>query len=266
MAAGHPSRIFQRIFSRKARSSRKSNLRQRRRLSLPLNEYSAIYAVGDVHGCYEELLAAVNKIRIDAASYTKALVVFLGDYVDRGPRSREVIDYLANDGDDKIHQIALCGNHDAAFARLLDDPHCAEEWLRFAGQETLLSYGIDVRYIFEHGGVKALHAALKQQVPTHHAEFLRQLPTMLEVGDLVFVHAGVRPGIPLQSQSDQDLLWIRTPFLDEGPQLPVIVIHGHTPVGKPFFGNGRIGIDTAAFATGNLTVLKIAGKSAQILT
>lgn len=88
---------------------------------------------------------------------------------------------------------------------------------------------------------------------------------MLQIGDLVFVHAGIRPGVPLSDQNDQDLLWIRKPFIDSGPQLPVVVVHGHTPVNKPFFGNGRIGIDTGAFATGNLTVLKIAGNSAQIL-
>jgi serine/threonine protein phosphatase 1 len=106
---------------------------------------------------------------------------------------------------------------------------------------------------------------VKQAVPASHIDFLASLPTMLEIGPLVFVHAGIRPGIPLAEQTDQDLLWIREPFLSAGPKLPVLIVHGHTVQPEPDFGNRRVGIDTGAFATGRLTVLRIANGKAHVL-
>ncbi len=240
----------------------------RARLNFSEEEFSAIYAVGDIHGCYDQLLSAEIRIREDAVKYPGSiLVVFLGDYVDRGERSREVLEHLSGFDDDlHIRRVALCGNHDTAFLKLLNNPQIAREWLSFAGDDTLRSYGIDASYLLRHRGADGLRAVLQQAIPLHHKRFLEDMPVMVQIGNLVFVHAGIRPGIGLSSQLDEDLLWIRQPFLTKGPQLPTVtVIHGHTPVAQPYFGNGRVCLDTRAFATGNLTILRIAGSVAKIL-
>lgn len=231
----------------------------RARPSLDMADFSAIYAIGDVHGCYDLLLNAEQRILEDAAGFPGAiLVILLGDYVDRGPHSREVLEHLCGPTHPQMVRITLCGNHEEGFLKLLQNPAVVTEWLRFAGPETLASYGLDVAYILRHGGPGAFATALAQAVPDQHRRLLEELPVMLTVGSFVFVHAGIRPGVPLPEQRDQDLVWIREPFLEKGPQLPFIVIHGHTPATMPFVGQGRIGIDTGAFATGKLTVLKIA--------
>jgi serine/threonine protein phosphatase 1 len=219
--------VFHRVFGKARRPADAPP--PRGRVSFNAAEFSAIYAIGDVHGCYELLLKAENRILEDAAdSAGTVLVILLGDYVDRGP--------------------PVVG-----------------EWLRFAGPETLTSYGLDAAYLLRHGGPGAFAAALAQAVPDHHRRLLEEMPVMATIGSFVFVHAGVRPGIPLPEQRDRDLVWIREPFLANGPQLPFVVIHGHTPAATPFVGQGRIGIDTGAFATGRLTVLKIAGGRAGFL-
>nr|WP_132525172.1 metallophosphoesterase family protein [Rhizobium sp. BK376] len=232
------------------------------RLSLDPLAYAAIYAIGDVHGCYEALIEAERRIVEDASLIAgPKLIVLLGDYVDRGKRSRDVLQHLCAPAPEGFHRVALCGNHDDAFFKFLTAPRTNIGWLEFGGEETLYSYGVDAKYLFSQGrgGLDALCAAIRLAVPTEHIELLRSMPIALSIGDLIFVHAGVRPGVSMDSQSDRDLMWIREPFITKGPQLPSLVIHGHTPDMKPVFASGRIGIDTAAFATGNLTVLKIAG-------
>jgi serine/threonine protein phosphatase 1 len=231
------------------------------RLSCDPLDYSAIYAVGDVHGCYEALVEAERRIVEDGRSVAgEKLIVLLGDYVDRGKRSRDVLQHLCSPAPEGFHRVALCGNHDDAFLRFLDNPRSHIGWIGFGGEETLYSYGIDAKYLLaQDKRLDALCAAIGLAVPPEHVDLLRSMPVALSIGELLFVHAGVRPGISLDSQSDRDLMWIREPFISKGPQLPSLVIHGHTPDMSPVFASGRIGIDTAAFATGNLTVLKIAG-------
>lgn len=139
-------------------------------------------------------------------------------------------------------------------------------WLDFGGAETLRSYGIDAEHTLKDGGGQAaLFRMVEEAVPEQHIQFLETLPTMLTVGKLVFVHAGVRPGVPLENQTDEDLMWIREPFLSDGPQLSSLVIHGHTVTPEPSFASGRVGIDTGAYATGRLTVLRISQGKASIL-
>lgn len=258
---------LQKLLGKDAPPSNGAAEKRRARLSFEPDEFPVIYAIGDVHGCYDQLLHAEQRIREDAAIHgERALVVTLGDYVDRGRRSRDVIEHLCRSGDEGFSRVTLCGNHEEAFRRLLEDPGTFPGWLRFAGPETLSSYGVDAAYLMRHGGVAALDRALRDAIPVDHRKFLQEMPSMLTVGDIVFVHAGLRPGVPLPEQRDSDLLWMREPFLTRGPELPLLVVHGHTPVQRPFFGNGRIAIDTGAFATGRLTVLRIMNRQAVVLS
>lgn len=233
---------------------------RRPRLRHSAEDYAVIYAIGDVHGCYDALIDAERRIIRDAQTIAgRKLIVLLGDYVDRGNRSRDVLQHLCSPSPQGFSRIALCGNHDDAFLQFLSAPRANMQWLEFGGTDTLFSYGVDAKYLLgQKRGMDALCAAVKLAVPAAHIALLQSMPIALSVGELIFVHAGIRPGISLDSQLDQDLLWIREPFISKGPQLPTLVVHGHTPGKYPVFASGRIGIDTAAFATGNLTVLKIA--------
>lgn len=240
---------------------------RRPRLRLEFSDFAAIYAIGDIHGCVTLLRNAYENILRDMpAERGKKLVVFLGDYVDRGPDSKAVLEFLCQPSAEGVDHIYLCGNHDAEFLRFLREPKSNMGWLGFGGLETLRSYGIDAKHVMKNGGgASVLDRIVKQAVPAYHLELLASLPTMLEVGNLVFAHAGIRPGTELANQTDQDLMWIREPFLSEGPTLPVLVIHGHTIKQEPDFGTRRVGIDTGAFATGRLTVLKLSQRNVDIL-
>lgn len=228
-----------------------------------------IYAIGDVHGCYTALLALEERIRFDAAGQMaqQPLIVYLGDYVDRGPASRSVIEHLAKaDHGDGITRIALCGNHDDTFLNFAFNPQQNRRWLDYGGDATLRSYGIEpADYLGNEDGLDALGVALRRALPPHHVDFLQNLPITLTSGDRLFVHAGIVPGVPLADQQDHDLIWIREPFLSEGPGLPMTVIHGHTAGAEPVFGKGRICIDTTCYATGRLTALKVTPEGARLL-
>lgn len=254
--------VFDRIITRK-----KSQPPQgRMRLQYQPADFAAIYAIGDVHGCYELLVDAERRILYDAKGFPgPKLIVLLGDYVDRGERSADVIEHLCKSPPEGFIRVALCGNHDDAFFRFLLDPKIAESWLQFAGRQTLLSYGLDAMRILRDGGIESLAVALRRVVPRRHLDLLRAMPVCVEIGDVFFVHAGIMPGIPLAEQADEDMMWIREPFISKGPQMRIAVVHGHTPADIPFIGEGRIGIDTAAFATGKLTVVRIAQRDVRIL-
>ena len=225
-----------------------------------------IYVIGDVHGCIDLLKAAEARIHADIVAQSRqGLVILLGDYVDRGPCSAEVIEHLVAPSALHLKRLCLCGNHEEAFLRFLAAPKIYRRWLDFAGPQTLLSYGVDILHIMDGGGggLEALERILAEAVPSSHLRFLESMPLCIRIGEYLFVHAGVRPGVLLSEQTDNDLLWIREPFLTKGPGTDMIVIHGHTPVLEPVFGLGRIGIDTGAYHSGRLTVLKILdGKAA----
>lgn len=227
-----------------------------------------IYAIGDIHGCLRELIDAERRIAQDIETIGRAgLVVLLGDYVDRGPSSFQVIDHLRKPSELGLRRLALCGNHDDVFSRFISQPDLYPEWLGLGGEQTLLSYGIDIQHIARTRKNRAveLKDLLAEAVPASHREFIANLPVSLKIGNLVFVHAGIRPRIALNEQDDEDLMWIREPFLSQGPGQPLIVIHGHTPKNTPDLGPGRIGIDTGAYYTGRLTVLKIHGDEKSFL-
>jgi serine/threonine protein phosphatase 1 len=243
---------------------------QRRRVDLGPNTPSyPLYAIGDVHGCLDLLLSAEQRIFADMKATGKpGLIILLGDYIDRGPQSAAVLEHLSRDAAPGVRRLPLCGNHEEAFLQFLRDPGQLTRWLDFGGKQTLQSYGIDVEYMLERTGgrISELKAVLRDAVPEQHVRFLTRLPTCLRIGNYFFVHAGVRPDVALDEQADEDLMWIREPFLSRGPGMPLTVVHGHTPIAVPDFGANRIGIDTGAFMTGQLTVLKIEANVASVLS
>jgi serine/threonine protein phosphatase 1 len=217
-----------------------------------------IYAVGDVHGCADLLSRLFSLIDGDLAArpISRPIEVFLGDYIDRGPASRQVIDCLIERG--LIREtVCLKGNHEAFLSEFLHDPAVMQEWQKFGGIQTLLSYGIvakpNLNPIEQTGVAKALVEAL----PQSHHRFLAALRSWFLCGDFVFVHAGIRPGVPFEEQKEEDLLWIRDDFLSSDDDFGKIIVHGHTPVARPDVRPNRINIDTGAYATGRLTCLII---------
>jgi Predicted phosphohydrolases len=241
----------------------------RRRIDLgPDEPLYPIYAIGDVHGSLDQLIAAEERIARDIQKTGQpGPVVLLGDYVDRGPNSGQVLDHLIRPSELKLRRVPICGNHDDLFARFLDQPEAYWDWLGIGGDRTLTSYGIDLTFLGNNKKTRLerLSYSLADAVPPAHKEFLAQLPTSLRIGRFVFVHAGIKPGVPLDQQDDEDLMWIRDPFLAEGPKMPFLVIHGHTPQPEPDRGPGRIGIDTGAYYSGKLTVLKLQGEQLSII-
>lgn len=231
--------------------------------------HRVLYAIGDVHGCFDALQALEARIVADAGGRRaeKPLIVYLGDYVDRGPQSRDVLSHLArNDHNDGIARIALCGNHDDAFLRFIRDPVENTAWLDYGGDATLRSYGLgNMAHQRRPEALLDVGRALAEAVPQAHIDLLENLPVYAQSGDRLFVHAGIRPGIPLDDQADEDLLWIREPFLNEGPRLPITVVHGHTAGVEPVFGDGRICIDTGCYATGRLTALRVTATQTVVL-
>lgn len=215
-----------------------------------------IYAIGDIHGRADLLEHTLNRIDTDLASNPGriGIQVFLGDYIDRGPASREVLDRLvARNG--SCRSIFLKGNHESYLTEFLSNPPILENWQRYGGLETLMSYGITPSINANAATQVQLAVALDQALPDSHRRFIGNLKSSFTCGDFFFVHAGVRPGIPLTKQSEEDLLWIREDFLLYEDDFSKIIVHGHTPVPQPDVRPNRINIDTGAFATGQLTCL-----------
>ena len=217
-----------------------------------------IYAIGDIHGCADLLEQMLNRIDADLASnpVRVGIEVFLGDYIDRGPASREVLDRLVA-RDRSIQSVFLKGNHENYLTEFLTNPSILEDWQHYGGLETLMSYGITPSINANAATQVQLAAALDQVLPESHRQFIGKLEPSFTCGDFFFVHAGVRPGIALTKQREEDLLWIRQDFLLYEEDFSKIVVHGHTPVPQPDIRPNRINIDTGAFATGQLTCLRL---------
>jgi serine/threonine protein phosphatase 1 len=217
-----------------------------------------IYAIGDIHGHVELLDQIFTRIdsHLVASPIQKPIQVFLGDYVDRGPASCSVIDRLIERAGNH-ETVFLKGNHEAFFADFLNDPSKLDEWRRFGGLETLVSYGLKPSGVMTPSKHADLAVELERVLPPSHLKFFAELKTFFECGDYFFVHAGVRPGIALNQQQEKDLLWIRGEFLDYEKSFGKIVVHGHTPVLEPEIHSNRINIDTGAYATGILTCLML---------
>lgn len=214
-----------------------------------------VYAIGDVHGCLDRLVAMHEAIAEDltARPVESAILVHLGDYVDRGQESAQVVEWLlAGPPVPATRVINLMGNHEemmlAAVASGQED--AADQWLSNGGADSLLSWGVPR---------KASQGDWASLIPRPHLLFLRDLATHVRVGPYLFVHAGIRPGVPLERQSRHDMLWIREPFLSSWDDHGAVVVHGHTPRYDPLVRPNRIAIDTGAVLGGVLTCAILEG-------
>jgi len=223
-----------------------------------------VVAVGDLHGrldLFERLWVQIESAARLSAARQRTLV-FLGDYVDRGLQSRQLVDRLLA-GFAGFETVFLKGNHDETLLQFLDDPKLGEVWRNFGGIETLRSYGVQHKPGSDWAQTRADFAA---HFPDEHLSFFRSLQLHHAVGDYLFVHAGVRPGLALEHQSEHDMLWIRDEFLNSTMSFGRIVVHGHTPERQPVVRANRIGIDTGAYMTGVLTALLLEGSSQKFLS
>ncbi len=240
-----------------------------------------VYAIGDVHGCLTELDALLDKIAADGGSaglaksvfsdaagdQVKAIpqLVFLGDYVDRGPDSKGVLDRLIAVKKARPETIFLKGNHEAIILDFLSDPEDMLHWLEWGGEQTLASYGVTKALS---APAEDLATELREKMPASHLSFLKALTLKHQQGDYLFVHAGVRPGVAIDDQQEEDLLWIRGRFhkasANERPDC--VVVHGHQPMKKPLDAGWRIAVDTGACWTGKLTAVALEGSSRRFIT
>jgi serine/threonine protein phosphatase 1 len=220
-----------------------------------------VYAIGDIHGRVDLLRGIERRIQDDAAAAPSAhkVVVYLGDYVDRGEHSREVIDWLLDHPLSDFERVHLLGNHEDSMLRFLTDVQIGPAWLTYGGGATLHSYGVKPP-ASDRDFVRA-QVELRDRLPPRHLAFLRELSLSHVEGDYYFVHAGIKPGIPLDAQALEDMLWIRDEFLFSRVDFGKIVVHGHTITDAPEVKRNRIGIDTGAFASGKLTCLVLDGES-----
>ena len=234
--------------------------------SYDLQEASRIYVVGDIHGRLDLLDQVLAKIDSDMklAPSAEAFAVTLGDYVDRGPNSRGVIERLIQNPF-SMPYIPLRGNHEELFESFFKTPSLGSQWRHLGGLETLHSYGVKVSLLMLGKGFREAADLLRDNVPQAHRQFLASLKTSVSSGSYFFCHAGVRPGIPLERQSAKDLLWIREEFLNSPMDFGKRVVHGHTPTSRPEVLANRINIDTGAYMTGRLTCLVLEGERHRFL-
>jgi serine/threonine protein phosphatase 1 len=232
------------------------------------------YAIGDIHGQRALLRAAHARIAKDRENTgdAEAPIVHIGDLVDRGPDSAGVVEYLRNGIEGGAPWIVLKGNHDRMFTGFVTDPNYHDTglrtglfWLhpRLGGVATLASYGVA-----DPGGrpVAAVHADAVAAVPAEHRAFLESRPAWHRRGEVVFVHAGIRPGVPMEDQVEDDLVWIRGPFLDDQRDHGFLVVHGHTAIDAPTHYGNRVNIDSSAGYGGPLTAIAIEGREVFLLT
>jgi len=224
---------------------------------------SRIYAIGDVHGRLDLLTRLHALIAADAADapVDRRVIVYLGDYIDRGPDSRGVIESLLQPPRAGFEHVHLFGNHEDFLLQFLEHAEVGLHWGAYGGLATLASYGVRPPSGFAPfaADFETARRALSDKMPSAHLDFLRGLKLTHTEGGYLFVHAGVKPGVALSDQQAEDLLWIRDEFLNSADDFGACVVHGHTIVETPEQHANRIAIDTGAFATGRLTALVLDG-------
>ncbi len=227
-----------------------------------------VYAVGDVHGRLDLLEALFEQIRTDDAARAPADTegILLGDLIDRGPDSAGVVRWAMEADRGFARVSALKGNHEASLLSVLDDRlEWLDNWLNYGGVETLESWGLARQLIRRADGAE-LAAAARAIIPQEERAWLAALPTTRQIGDYLFVHAGVRPGVAIDKQVEQDLIWIRHEFLDSAADHGAFVVHGHTISEDVVVRGNRVGIDTGAYRSGRLTVLGVEGSERWFLS
>jgi serine/threonine protein phosphatase 1 len=225
------------------------------------------YVIGDVHGRLDLLDRLLADIDADlCASPAKALLVLLGDLIDRGPQSAQVVERLRTYRREGVQPVFLLGNHEEVLLRILDGaaPLIAR-WRMFGGTECLMSYGVDGSALDGLDEAQSV-ALVRKAIPPKHVEFLRSFADTCRFGDYLLVHAGIRPGVELAGQKQSDLRWIRDPFLGHEGDHGFVVVHGHTISPDVEERPNRIGIDTGAYRSGVLTALVIDGEQRRLLS
>ncbi len=225
-----------------------------------------IYAIGDVHGRADLLERVFARIDAHIARHPvdRAIQVLVGDYIDRGPNSREVLDRLV-ERTRSNELVLLKGNHEVCLLEFLRDPSKLQSWGPMGGLETLMSYGVTPSLNADAQIQQKLAGEFQAVFPKAHLILLDSLRLSFSCGEFFFVHAGVRPGVPLTKQREKDLLWIRDEFLLHEGKFDKIIVHGHTPVRAVDMHPGRINIDTGAYATGQLACIIIEENEVEIL-
>jgi len=225
-----------------------------------------VYAIGDAHGRIDLLEKMHEMIAADRSKHGAEdwRIVHLGDYVDRGPASRGVIEFLIEAMRADSRNLALAGNHDIGFVEFLVKPDPASLFAQHGGVETARSYGVELDFGDPDAFARS-HREFFRAVPRSHTEFLGQLQFMQTFGDFFFCHAGIRPGVALDAQAPDDLIWIRGEFHRYEPLHPKVIVHGHTPVRAPDIRPNRVNLDTGAYQSGLLSALVIDGRDKQIL-
>jgi serine/threonine protein phosphatase 1 len=212
------------------------------------------------------LLLAMIEADSAASEAKQKTLVFVGDYIDRGPDSRGVIDALISDLPSNFEPYFLKGNHEALLLNFLEDASGLQHWLINDAKSTMRSYGVDVRTLERDGAdAETWRGAFVAALPEEHRHFFHTLELMITVGDYLFVHAGVRPGVSIEKQDERDLIWIRGEFLDSTEDFGKFVVHGHTPVSLPDVRPNRIDIDTGAVFSDRLTALRLEGAQRSFL-
>ena len=219
-----------------------------------------VYAVGDIHGRSDLLDRLLAMILNDAKGFGgRTSLVFLGDYIDRGPDSKGVIERLGRPIPGfSCHFIR--GNHDVAPIEFLRDAAFYSIWRSCGGTETLLSYGVRPPRFESDVSLRRMQQEFEMALPPAHRNFFQALSAAVTIGDYFFTHAGVRPGVALERQEREDLMWIREPFLSADDDFGKVVVHGHAPAPHPVRRKNRIGVDTGAYATGRLSVAVLQGQ------
>ncbi len=225
-----------------------------------------IYAVGDVHGCYDLLTEMHRQImgEILRDRHEDWRIIYLGDYVDRGPATRQVLEFLSGVTEMDQRVIAIAGNHDLDLLAFLADPRAEGLFANNGGEATARSYGVEIAFS-PYEALVTGHAALQEAIPEEHIRFLRGLKRWATFGDLFFVHAGIRPGVPLEEQAEDDLVWIRERFRYHEALHPKLVVHGHTPQPTAEIRPNRVNLDTGAFFTGRLTGMMFEGRHKRLM-
>lgn len=257
--AALPSRLsefWRAVIARRSPRTRTSAALEPVRLVYP-SEPPLVYAVGDVHGRLDLLQQLEAVIAADRAEKQQpALLVFLGDLIDRGPYSAQILDHVLSRPPEAIERVCLLGNHEALMLGFLADPRPDSMWLSQGGHETLLSYGVPADML-ERPTRHALAQALRAYIPDEHIEFLRKMPVLLQTPTHIYVHAGIDSALSIADQSTDTLLWYRDDFAETYQELGHRVVHGHSYTSQPLVRDHRIAVDTGAYHTGRLSAVAL---------